>query len=146
MLAGTAAKKPSQANLRRAASTTYYAMFHFLAKTSADLLLGGDGADRGKMAWRQTYRALEHALAKKACKNSAMIGKFPAAIQDFANAFATMQEKRHDADYDPHVRFTKSEVLQDIVLVEKVIKDFSCERKKDRRAFCAAVLFKYRPK
>ena len=120
-------------------------MFHCLAKASADLLLGGAGAERGQMAWRQTYRALEHGAAKNACKNGTMIGKFPLAIQDFANAFVTMQEKRHSADYDPLAKFTKSEVLQDLILVEKAIKDFHNEDKKDRRAFCVAMLFKYRP-
>ena len=135
--------KPSQASLRRAASTAYYVLFHCLAKSCADLLLGGDGADKGQMAWRQTYRALEHGAAKSACSDGIM-SKFPKAIEDFANAFVTMQEKRHSADYDPLVKLTKSEVLQDIGLVEQTVRDFMKESKKDRRAFCALVLFKKR--
>lgn len=55
-----------------------------------------------------------------------------------------MQEKRHAADYDPHANFTKSEVLADIALVEQAITDFEAEDAKDRRAFCAFVLFKKR--
>jgi hypothetical protein len=39
------------------------------------------------------------------------VTKFPKEIEDFANAFLAMQDKRHSADYDPHAKFTKSEVL-----------------------------------
>jgi hypothetical protein len=106
-------------------------------------MLGGAGASKGVMAWRQTYRALEHNFAKGACSDG-IISKFPKAIEDFANAFVTMQEKRHAADYDPYTKLTKSEVLQDILLVEQTIRDFQKEKPKDRRAFCALVLFKKR--
>ena len=33
-------RQPTQANLRRAVSTAYYAVFHLLAHTAADLLIG----------------------------------------------------------------------------------------------------------
>jgi hypothetical protein len=72
------------------------------------------------------------------------VTKFPKEIEDFANAFLAMQDKRHSADYDPHAKFTKSEVLTDIALVEKAITDFEATDAKDRRAFCAHVLFKRR--
>lgn len=73
-----------------------------------------------------------------------LLGKFPKAIEDFGYAFVAMQEKRHTADYDPHARFTKTEVLADIALVTQAISDFENEDAKDRRAFCAFVLFKRR--
>jgi uncharacterized protein (UPF0332 family) len=135
--------KPSQVNLRRATSAAYYALFHRLARSCADLLVGGEGADKSKHAWRQTYRALDHGAAATACRNSALT-KFPKDIEDFGNAFVAMQDKRHRADYDPHAKFTKSEVLNDIALVEKAITDFDNCDAKDRRAFCAFVLFKRR--
>lgn len=134
--------KPSQAALRRAVSTTYYALFHLLAQTGADLFVGGPGAKRSDQAWRQVYRALEHGKAKNACKNEEMLCKFPKVIEDFGNMFVTMQEKRHLADYDPHATFSKSSVLTDIAATAKVIGDFSKAPIKDRRAFAAYVLFK----
>jgi hypothetical protein len=86
--------------------------------------------------------------AKTACtptgRAAAILPQFPPAIQDFANAFVTMQEKRHDADYDPYVKFTKSAVVADIALVRQAITDFIAEPTKDRRAFAAHVLFKSR--
>ena len=58
-------RRPSQANLRRALSTAYYAVFHCLAATVADALMGKGRSD----AWHQTYRALEHGSARRACDN-----------------------------------------------------------------------------
>lgn len=136
--------KPSQVSLRRATSSAYYAMFHCLARTCADLLVGGSNAARSKHAWRQTYRALEHGFAKSACKDG-IVTKFPKAIEDFANNFVALQEKRHAADYDPSVKLTKSEVIADIAAAQEAITQFQREQAKDRRAFAAHVLFKKRP-
>lgn len=72
------------------------------------------------------------------------MAQFPDDIQDFANAFVGMQEKRHRADYHPHERFYKSEVLTDIANCEDVIERFMAVDVKDRRAFAAYVLFKTR--
>lgn len=111
----------------------------------ADLLLGGSNSQRGESAWRQTYRALEHGAAKSACRHGTVISKFPKEIEDFANLFVTMQEKRHLADYDPHEKFFKSSVLTDVALAEQIMADFCSQPIKDRRAFCVHVLFKHRP-
>ena len=106
-------RKPRQADLKRATSSIYYALFHLLARTCADAMIGTQGADRSKPAWRQVYRSLEHGFAKKQCENNQIISRFPNAVQDFANAFVTMQKKRHAADYDPHHTVSKSEVVID---------------------------------
>ena len=55
-LAESGAPQPTQADLRRAVSTAYYAMCHCLAASAADLFIG---AVRNP-AWHRTYRALEH--------------------------------------------------------------------------------------
>lgn len=127
-------------------STTYYALFGHLAKTSADLLVGGIAATRSDEAWRQVYRALQHTFAADACRNQNMLKKFPAGIQDFAIQFATMQEKRNLADYDPHQRYLQSDVITDIALSDAAIKKFSRAPISDRRAFAVWVHFKSRPK
>lgn len=144
LLAGTTGA-PSQANLRRAISTAYYALFHHLAKSGADLFVGATKVVRSRGAWRQTYRALEHRAAKNACNDGPTLVLFPQPIADYAYAFRTMQEKRHNADYDPYVRLTKSEVKADIAIVRGVISGFDSCSNKDRRAFVAFVLFKKRP-
>lgn len=136
--------KPTQAHLRRATSTAYYALFHTLCRTCADLLIGANKAKRSRGAWRQVYRALEHKFSKQACRNKKIISLFPDAIQDFADTYVTMQTKRHEADYDPYLRLTKSEVFADIAIVKQVIGAFNAEPKKDRRAFATYVILKQR--
>jgi len=96
-------------------------------------------------AWRQVYRSLEHGFAKKACSDKRVLRKFPQNVQNFANSFATMQEKRHSADYDPAApTVLKSDVVQDIQMAERVLTDFRDVPIKDRRAFAAHVLLKRR--
>lgn len=144
VLIGSSRGKPSQVSLRRATSSAYYAMFHCLAHSCADVFVGGTGSDRSKPAWRQTYRALDHGSAKTACKDR-IVSEFPQGIEDFAINFVTLQEKRHAADYDPFLCLTKSEVVAEIQAAERAIADFQDVPIKDRRAFAAHILFKRRP-
>lgn len=134
--------RPREANLRRAVSTAYYAVFHTLAKCCADLLIGGHASDRSKPAWQQVYRSLEHGVAKKACENDQKIEQFPKEIQDFATAFLALHKKREDADYNPNQRFYKSSCLVDLNYARSVIEDFERVPTKDKRAFAVLVLFK----
>jgi hypothetical protein len=94
-LAATSKGKPKQAHLRRAVSTTYYALFHCLAKCCADMLVGASKAGVSPEAWKQVYRSLEHGYCKGPCSNRTVVSKLPQAIQDFANHFVQMQAKRH---------------------------------------------------
>jgi uncharacterized protein (UPF0332 family) len=142
-LINSANNKPRQANLLRATSTIYYALFYTLARCCADLLIGGSSSKRSKHAWKQTYRALEHGLSKKCCQHPS-IQKFPQEIQDFADMFVVMQEKRHRADYDPDEKAYKSSVSVDLQSVKKVLLDFSDAPIEDRRAFAAFVIMKRR--
>lgn len=144
VLLSSAEGKPTEASLRRAISSAYYALFHCLSRECADLLIGGSGPDRSGAAWRQVYRALEHGPAKTKCRKREMIRKFPDEIQNFARTFADIQEKRHSADYDPFAQFTKSAVGNDIAAVEAAIARLKSAPEKHRRAFCAYILFKDR--
>ena len=144
--------RPRETNLRRAVSTTYYALFHCLAACCADMVVGGPGSNRSRPAWRQVYRALQHGAARQRCQRQNMIAKFPDEIQDFAKLFVDMQKKRHGADYDPDatatyapdMAFSKSNVIQDILASENVINRFSKVPIRDRRAFAVYVLLDIR--
>lgn len=142
LLATVGSGKPSQVHLRRAVSTTYYALFHCLAGTSADLLIGGSSSERSKHAWVEVYRSLGHGPAKAACEDNKTISKFPQAIQNFADKFVEQQRKRHEADYDPYAKFYKSDVLADIASTKLVVDAFHQASLKDRRAFASWVLFR----
>ena len=134
---------PSQASLRRAVSTTYYALFHCMAENCADMLVGEAGSDRSEPEWNQAYRALEHGRARQRADQD-RIYRFPQEIQDFAKQLAAMQKNRESADYDPSASFTQSAVIEDIDLAERRVREFRQAPERDRRAFAAYVLMPLR--
>ncbi|MFO7858447.1 MAG: hypothetical protein R6V11_05930 [Ectothiorhodospiraceae bacterium] len=142
-LAKARPSKPRQANLRRAISTSYYAAFHALAHECGDGFVGTNKISRSTRAWAQAYRALEHGFAKQQCNRAANKG-FPARIVQFADAFLTLQEERHRADYDPTVTYTRAETLVYVQTAQQAIGDLRHSAESDRAAFAVWVLMKAR--
>ena len=146
--AGSGRGRPPQAELRRAVSAAYYAMFQALAACCADMLVGATRANRSQQAWRQTYRSLEHGFAKNQCANQGMMGRFPQPIQDFARLFVYMQRRRHIADYDPDPEqengFARENVIRLIHETSRTISDFQDVDAGNRRAFSVFVLLRFR--
>ena len=133
--------RPTQARLRRAISTAYYAMFHFLAASAANLFVGRTRDP----AWHRVYRALEHGRARSACQAQAM-QEFPAEVRSFAKAFVALQVERQQADYALDMEaYRKSDVLGYIASAEDAIGEFEQADIKAKRGFAAHVLFKQRP-
>lgn len=137
--------KPRQSDLKRALSTAYYAMFHALCRNCADSFIGIAKTSRSQPAWRQVYRAVEHGFAKNQCKNRSVMERFPPEIQDFANQFVLLQERRHQADYDPFIKFTRHDVLTSIDAAVVAIGKLQASRIKDKKAFAAWTVMKNRP-
>lgn len=133
------AKRPSQANLRRAISTAYYAVFHALAKMCADRLVGSTKSTRPNKAWVEVYRGLVHGECVSACENARNIN-FPQEIKDFSDAFVQLQRAREVCDYDPMVRPTKKQALMYVSLAEQTIAALNSASNKDQCAFATWVL------
>ena len=133
-----------QAESCRAVSTTYYALFHALANSCADALAGSTQADRRDIAWTQTYRALEHGLARDKCNNTSQMSRFPAEIRDFGKLFVYMQEQRNIADYAPRATFSRSSVVEKIDRAEEAIAKLNAVDSSQLRAFAIYVLFRSR--
>lgn len=115
----------SQAELRRAVSCAYYALFHTLAASNADTLLGTAPSDRQRWAWRQTYRAVDHRPARNKFTRASLGSRFPVAIRNFGAVFTDAQRMRHAADYDPHSEFAPTGVGAIIDRVEANINAFN---------------------
>ena len=103
-------RRPRQVDLRRSISTSYYALFHGLAELAAGRLVGTTSAAQKSDAWSRVYRDLNHLTAKKACSRPELQG-CSQELARFLMAFPTLQELRHQADYDPIVRFKQGEAL-----------------------------------
>ena len=59
-------RRPRRADLCRAISTAYYAMFHCLAHTCADRLAGRAGTVGNRPMWRRVYRTPDQKNRRKA--------------------------------------------------------------------------------
>jgi hypothetical protein len=129
-LARSSPRRPRQADLKRAVSTAYYALFHAVAKDAADMLVGV-GPNRPEKAWTHVYRSLQHGEARTACEAVRNLD-FPAAIIACAEVFVTLQQERHDADYNPDHRVLRADAIAAIDLAEKAIEDLRAAARKDR--------------
>ena len=135
-----------QDSLRRAASTAYYAMFHALANSNADTLIGtpaGNADDAA--AWNRTYRALEHGAARNRFRHAGQMAPFPNAVEEFAETFIELQGERHTADYNPDRNFTVSGTLRIIDHARQAIIRFSGVYPGTRRNLATYILFGNRP-
>ena len=138
-------RRPSQVSLRRALSTTYYALFHALAQNGADELVGKTASLRGSEAWQMAYRGIEHGRVKTVFRNGSFMARFPPAIREFGRFFVVMQADRQLADYHPHERFAKYFVLKRIGDAERMIARFRAAKAADRRTLSSRILFRSRP-
>jgi uncharacterized protein (UPF0332 family) len=104
---------PSQASLRRAVSTAYYALFHLLVEEAGGRWQGSIEARTG------LERALQHGSMKSTSRkfqnatwedwhgNQQAV---PPALQRVASAFVDLQDERHTADYDNHEQWSPTDV------------------------------------
>jgi hypothetical protein len=137
------AGRPRQAYLRRSLSTTYYALFHSLAKMCADELIGVTQVNTDP--WVRVYRALEHGFAKDALGQGFIKDLDPAA-KAFAVAFIELQEKRTTADYDPRpFPFGRKATLGYVQQARTALIALEQLNSEQRRVITTAVLLKRRP-
>jgi uncharacterized protein (UPF0332 family) len=98
--------QPSQASLRRAVSTAYYALFHLLI----DEAVGnwGFAHQRSRIARTFTHRGMKK-VCEEHVKGFYMADEPPAGLplKDIAQTFRDLQQKRETADYDNSYAWTK---------------------------------------
>ncbi len=158
-LAQIDAKKPKQANLRRAVSSAYYAVFHYLVYEACAVQIG---TQHGQASYRHVLgRAFAHTVMKQACtsfgggtlkdavakglpRNAAGNYVIPTAIQDIAKTFVELQEKRHLADYDRTERFRRSDVLALIEQARNDVQNFAALPQSDDKKFFLACLWAWK--
>lgn len=132
-------RRPSQSEIRRSISSAYYAVFHALARTCANSLVGRTPSQRPNKAWVEVYRGLNHGVCKKACEQASTVG-FPDCIHEFADAFQQLQEHRHKADYDPNTRFSKADGETWYEIARLSVASLRSASNVDKKAFSAWVL------
>jgi uncharacterized protein (UPF0332 family) len=104
---------PSQASLRRAVSTAYYALFHLLVEEAA---LRWNGSPEAKTGMERGFqhgpmKNVSIQFRKQAWQDwHGNQRQIPSAIQKIASAFVDLQEERHTADYDNHEQWSVTDV------------------------------------
>jgi len=150
---------PRQANLRRAVSAAYYALFHFLVDQACRAIVGTQHNQQG---FRHTLaRAFVHTTMKSACGSFSgtqlpdtvvkslpknLDGKYliPEPIKQISTLFKELQQKRHLADYDLSERFRRSEVLSLVQQVGQHIQAFTALPLTDDRQFFLICLLSWK--
>lgn len=148
--------RPKQVTLRRAISASYYGLFHALLKAAADDLVGTTRRARRSPAYRLVYRGFDHNDMKSLCADAAKdtlpkkltealgTNRFSGDIRVVANRFVRLQQDRHSADYDPHVRFIKSDATLAIERAVTAIVHLTAADEADRRNFLLCMLLPVR--
>ena len=134
-----ATTQPSDADLRRAISTAYYALFHTLAASNADLIAGQPQSDIPSYAWDRVYRRLDHGRTQNNLRG--ILNRLSQNGQNFATIFIELKDQRDEADYNPNAPIIHSETLNAISRTETAIRDFAQLSEEERRLIAAQSLF-----
>lgn len=136
--------EPSSADLRKAVSSAYYSVFHFISLQCAVSFIGEDNSDMER-AWEHAYRTLAHRNVCHRCRDakSESMG-FPDQIRAFAAGFIDLYDKRCFADYCPtfegdYDKIDTNAIIQD---ASYMMEQFSSASERDKRAFCAYLALK----
>jgi hypothetical protein len=140
--------------LRRAVSTIYYAVFHFVAQSAADCFVGRANVQTARYA--MIYRAFEHTHLRRICldlskptpseKVRRSLGRSYASegIRRFAEILPDLQEDRHLADYHPTQTFEPNDVASLVAAAETAIAAFSNADPEERADVLALMMLRPR--
>ena len=142
-------RRPKQANLRRAISSAYYALFHLLVAESSNRMSPNGPSDLS----RRIARSFGHAEMRQVCRSISeghpslplrelQPGGFSPEIVLVAESFANLQDERHRADYDLSAIYTRVESIDLVDVAESAFRAWKRVREREEaNIFLAALLF-----
>ena len=130
---------PSQADMRRAISTAYYALFHTLAASNAELIAGQPQSSMSSYAWERVYRRLDHGRSQNNLRG--VLAQLSPSGENFVRTFIDLQARRQEADYDPIAAITQTTTLNIIARADTAIRDFAQLTEEERRLLAAQSMF-----
>jgi uncharacterized protein (UPF0332 family) len=144
----------TDAGVRRALSSAYYALFHDVVRAATNQFLGSDR--KGSAGYAIIYRAFSHTRMKKVFgdlnraqlspRYQQVLGRKSVSsdLRQFAKVFLEAQDKRNFADYDPDAKFSAAEVGSLIVDVENALGIFEKSAADERIDILALLLVSLR--
>jgi hypothetical protein len=154
LIASSKAGRPRQADLRRAVSAAYYAVFHSVLAAAADNFVGP--TKRREISYGLAYRRVDHRWLRELCScitKTTMptkfqpfqpAGGFGSELRAFSGAVGTLQKARHDADYDPLFRLGIREARNRIALARSALSHLDKAPQHERVSFLSLLLFEPR--
>ena len=151
LIASSSAGPPRQVDLRRAVSSAYYAVFHFILTAAADEFVGA--SKRTSKNYSLAYRSVDHRALRDLCldiKKSTLPAKlqrhappngFGPNLLAFSAAFIELQEKRHAADYDPSYQMKTSDAKLMIDTATVALRRFGRASSNRKRVFLSLLMF-----
>ena len=136
------ATQPNPAAARRAVSTAYYAAFHALTASNAEVIVGTPTDQLTTDAWIRVYRRLEHGNAREQLRQNRE--NLSARAGTFADLFLDLQNERHNADYNPQAIFTPQTATTWLNNTEAAIIDFFQTTTTERAAIAVLTLIRTR--
>lgn len=142
---------PRQADLRRAISNAYYAVFHAVVTQAADDIVGR--THRASPRYALVYRSIDHKSLRKLCNDVkkptlpanyskySPRGGFGPDLIALATAVIDLQEKRHLADYDPLFRARMSDAVLAVATGRTALYRSRNASRTLRKAFLSLLLF-----
>jgi hypothetical protein len=143
--------KPTQANLRRAVSASYYALFHHICTQAAGQILPANQSDLRRLV----SRTIAHNDIKKVCvqlvqpllnqmsaKTNSVFQALPKpALKSFCQTFIDLIDLRHRADYDLAIVISKAQALEAKSKVDTALSLWAGIADPERAKFVFLVLF-----
>jgi uncharacterized protein (UPF0332 family) len=148
------AGQPRQADLRRAVSTAYYAVFHAVAAAAADQYVGV--TKRSTSQYTLVYRSVDHRVLRDLCASitkrqvpQKLARHVPATgfgpdMESFATNALELQRMRHEADYDPSIRIKTSDAVLAVSSARSALIHLTQASAPSREAFFSLLLFQPR--
>jgi hypothetical protein len=145
---------PRQVDLRRAISAAYYGVFHAAVTAASDLVVGA--VHRGSGRYALVYRSIQHRSLREVCEDAqkqtlpakyaayAPQNGFGPDIAAFATAAIELQEKRHRADYDPHIRVNSADATFAVAAARAALTRLQKSESDSRNSFLMLLLFRPR--
>lgn len=145
-------KRPYQANVRRAASASYYAVFHFFADELAKQVVGSLASTES--LGFAVGRALEHGSLRSASErfsSQSAPANLPVPLRSclthvspefraLTSDIVSLQDLRHRADYDRAIHLQKREANVAVSKAKSLVHDWGQLNADERRTFLVAIL------